>query len=68
MSVPGYRGLTLGWSNGNTFLPVNFALMSTRNPRYLIGRPSRTHDRRTIAGQRRHQARRPMSDVAVELI
>lgn len=68
VSVPGYRGLTLGWSDGNTFLPVNFAMMSTRNPRYLIGRPSQIQDCRTIAGQRRHQARRPMSDVAVELI
>lgn len=68
VSVSGYRGLTLGWSDGNTFLPVNFALMSTRNPRYLIGRPSRIHDRRTIAGQRRDLARRPMSGVAIELI
>lgn len=29
----GYRGLTVGWSDGNTFLPVNFALMSTKKKR-----------------------------------
>ena len=28
--LTGYRNLTIGWSDGNTFLPVNFALMSTR--------------------------------------
>lgn len=28
----GYRLLTLGWSDGNTFIPVNFCLMSSQNP------------------------------------
>jgi hypothetical protein len=27
----GLRALTVGWSDGNTFLPVNFALMSSSN-------------------------------------
>lgn len=64
----GYRGLTLGWSDGNTFLPVNFALMSTQNANNLIGSPAKINDQRTIAGQRRSQAQRPMNEVAVELI
>ncbi len=27
--LKGFRALTIGWSDGNTFLPVNFALMSS---------------------------------------
>ncbi|MCG4650743.1 transposase, partial [Bifidobacterium longum] len=33
--LKGYRNLTLGWTDGNTFLPVNFALMSTSNSKNL---------------------------------
>lgn len=64
----GYRGLTLGWSDGNTFLPVNFALMSTQKTRNLLGRPAQITDQRKIAGQRRCQAQKPMNQVALELI
>lgn len=35
--LTGYRNLTIGWSDGNTFLPVNFALMSTRKKQNLVG-------------------------------
>lgn len=66
--LTGYRGLTLGWSDGNTFLPVNFALMSTKNYRNLLGRKIRVLDQRSLAGKRRSQARRPMNEVTVELI
>ncbi|MCT3286719.1 transposase, partial [Lactiplantibacillus pentosus] len=34
----GFRTLTLGWSDGNTFLPLQFALMSTRNIKNQLGR------------------------------
>ncbi len=66
--VNGYRGLTLGWSDGNTFLPINFALMSTHQPANLIGCLAQITDQRQIAGQRRAQAQRPMNQVALELI
>lgn len=66
--VYGYRGLTVGWSDGNTFLPVNFALMSTKNKKNLIGKPAVTTDNRSIAGKRRNQAQRQMNDVTVELL
>ncbi|KRL87161.1 transposase [Lactobacillus kalixensis DSM 16043] len=66
--LTGYRGLTLGWSDGNTFLPVNFALMSTKKKENLIGKQASTSDGRTIAGRRRLQAKRQMNDVTVELI
>lgn len=66
--VHGYRGLTIGWTDGNTFLPVNFALMSTRKRSNLLGQPAQITDQRQIAGQRRAQAQRPMNEVALELV
>lgn len=54
--LTGYRGLTLDWSDGNTFLPVNFALMSTKNKKNMIGSAPVTQDERFIAGKRRVQA------------
>ena len=64
----GYRNLTIGWSDGNTFLPVNCALMSTRKKTNLVGSKSSITDQRTIAGQRRSQAQRKMNEVVLELI
>ena len=64
----GYRNLTIGWSDGNTFLPVNCALMSTRKKTNLVGSKSSITDQRTIAGQRRSQAQRKMKEVVLELI
>lgn len=66
--VTGYRNLTIGWSDGNTFLPVNLALMSTRKKANLVGTQASVTDQRTIAGQRRRQAQRKMNDVVLELI
>ncbi|WP_373842986.1 transposase [Limosilactobacillus sp.] len=64
----GYRNLTIGWSDGNPFLPVNLALMSTKKKTNLVGTKSSTTDQRTIAGQRRSQAQRKMNEVVLELI
>ncbi|MFD1125404.1 transposase [Lentilactobacillus raoultii] len=64
----GYRALTLGWSDANTFLPVNYALMSSKTPRNVLGRPAQTTDQRSLAGRRRHQAQRKMTSVVIELI
>lgn len=41
----GFRMLTLGWNDGNTFLPVNGLLLSTENPKNRINE-SRETDRR----------------------
>ena len=59
--LTGYRGLTIGWSDGNTFLPVNFALMSTKKKKNMIGSQPVTTDQRSIASRRRTQAQRPMN-------
>ncbi|MGM1015842.1 IS4 family transposase [Limosilactobacillus fermentum] len=63
----GFRTLTLGWSDGNTFLPLNFALMSSAKKENQLG-PAKIFDGRTLAAKRRAQAHRKMSNVAVELV
>lgn len=54
--LTGYRGLTIGWNDSNTFLPVNFALMSTKKKENMIGSQPVTTDQRSIASRRRTQA------------
>lgn len=66
--VKGFRGLTIGWSDGNTFLPLNFALMSSDKAKNRVGREPQTTDQRTLAAQRYAQAKRHMNEVAVELV
>ena len=56
--LTGYRELTVGWSDGNTFLPVDFALMSSKKPKNMIGKGPTILDQRSIAGRRRAQAQR----------
>lgn len=63
----GFRALTLGWSDGNTFLPLHFALMSSCNAKNQLGL-FKTLDHRSLSGQRRSQAMRKMNMVALELV
>jgi len=63
----GFRALTLGWSDGNTFLPVHFALMSSSKSRNQLG-IFKHFDHRSLAARRRAQAQRKMNDVALELV
>ncbi|MDB7660563.1 transposase [Lacticaseibacillus rhamnosus] len=63
----GFRALTLGWSDGNTFMPLNFALMSSSHAKNRIS-TSRVCDGRTLAARRRAQAQRKMNEVALDLV
>uniref|UniRef100_UPI002FBE8D2A IS4 family transposase n=1 Tax=Sporolactobacillus sp. KGMB 08714 TaxID=3064704 RepID=UPI002FBE8D2A len=59
----GFRFLQLGWSDGNTFLPVTFSLLSGQNQIC-----STKADARTNSGRRKLQAQRKATDVVRELI
>ena len=48
----GFRMLTLGWSDGSTFLPVNGILLSTENEKNRINEAASV-DKRTIGYKRR---------------
>lgn len=63
----GYRMLTLGWSDGNSFVPVNHCLLSAADDKNLIC-DAEKFDGRSLAGKRRRQSRRKATDVMVELL
>ena len=63
----GFRMLTLGWSDGNSFIPVNHCLLSAADDKNLLCGAER-FDGRSLAGKRRRQSRRKATDVMAELI
>ncbi len=63
----GYRLLTLGWSDGCTFLPINSCLAASSKASNLIG-PVKTFDKRTIAGKRRILAQKKTTEGMLTLL
>ena len=63
----GYRLMTLGWTDGNTFLPVNSSLLASSKASNLIG-PATCYDGRSIAAKRRKLAQMKGTDVMIELL
>ena len=49
----GFRMLTLGWSDGSMFLPVNCVLLSSENRKNRINE-AKAMDKRTVGYKRRH--------------
>ena len=63
----GYRLMTLGWTDGSSFLPINSSLLASSKDSNLIG-PAEPYDRRTLAARRRTLARMKGPDVMIELL
>ena len=63
----GFRLLTLGWTDGCTFLPINYSLLASNDDEKVLG-PCNKIDRRTIAGKRRLMARQKDTSVMVDLL
>ncbi|MBO6127339.1 MAG: transposase [Pseudobutyrivibrio sp.] len=63
----GYRLMALGWTDGNTFLPVNSCLLASSKENNLIG-PVCRHDGRSLAAKRRNLAQKKGTDVMIELL
>lgn len=63
----GFRLLTLGWSDGNTFLPVNSCLLSSANPKTRINEAKKL-DKRSIGFKRRSLAQTKATSVMLNLI
>jgi hypothetical protein len=63
----GFRMLTLGWSDGNTFLPLSFQLLSSAEDENVYC-PAKQKDKRTLASKRRENARRSATDVLLDLL
>lgn len=64
---PGYRMLTLGWSDGNSFVPISHRLLGSSNEKNQIGTKNEL-DLRTNAGRRRKQATVKATEVMVNLV
>lgn len=62
----GYRLLTLGWSDGNSFIPVNFCLMSSKDStKRLVQQKSSTH---AAAIKRREYAQKTAPETTLALL
>ena len=63
----GFRLMTLGWTDGNTFLPVNSCLLASSKEKNLIG-PVDQCDGRSLAAKRRKLAQAKGTEVMIELL
>ena len=63
----GFRLLTLGWSDGNSFIPVNGCLLSTENRKNRINEAV-SLDKRSAGYTRRNLAQTKATVVVLELI
>ena len=63
----GYRLMTLGWTDGNTFIPVNSTLLASSKKQNILG-VRKQYDGRSLAGRRRRLAQTKGTDAMLELI
>jgi hypothetical protein len=63
----GFRMLTMGWTDGSTFMPVSFNLMSSPKDENVLCKAT-TMDKRTLAHKRRKQARQSTTDVMLTML
>lgn len=63
----GYRMRTLGWSDGNSFVPVNHCLLSAADDKNLLCEAA-DFDGRSLVGKRRKQSRRKATEVMIDLV
>ncbi len=63
----GFRLLTLGWSDGNIFLPVGSILLSTENKKNRISEAAAV-DKRTVGYKRRELSMKKGTHAMLELL
>ena len=65
--IRGYRLLTLGWSDGNTFIPILGRLLASAKPENILG-VTKQYDQRSLAARRRKQAVSKANDVMLDML
>ena len=63
----GFRMLVLGWSDGNSFVPILHRLLASSDDKNVLG-VKKDFDKRSIAYKRRVQSRTKAADVVMEML
>ena len=63
----GFRMMTMGWTDGSSFVPIASSLLSSKNDQNVIGTTKKI-DKRTIAAKRRIMAQSKGTDVVIQLL
>jgi len=64
----GFRMLTLGWSDGNSFIPMLFSLLSSAKEENRLAGMRTDLDKRTNGYKRRQESLKKAPDVLVDLV
>jgi hypothetical protein len=64
----GFRMLTLGWSDGNSFIPLSFTLLSSKDEKNRLHPICANVDKRTNGYKRRVDALKKQTDAMIDLI
>lgn len=67
LHLRGFRMLTLGWSDGVSFIPVNSCLLSTENPKNRINEAKQVN-KQTFGAKIRKMAQSKATDVLLQLL
>ncbi len=66
--LKGFRMLTLGWSDGGTFLPLAFSLLSSDKEKNRYQEPNQKIDKRTVGYLRRKEAMHKSTETMFSLL
>ena len=66
--VRGFRMLTLGWSDGNSFVPMMLSMLSSANEDNRLSPMRDGIDKRTNGYKRRQESMRKSTDVLVDMV
>lgn len=66
--VKGFRMLTLGWSDGNTFIPLAFSLLSSKKSKNRFQEINSNVDKRTVGYKRRQEALQKSTEAMFDLL
>lgn len=64
----GFRMLQLGWSDGNSFVPVDFAMLSSNQPENRLVEMNWDTDRRSCGYQRRKEATSKSTEIIFPMV
>jgi hypothetical protein len=64
----GFTMLNMGWSDGVSFVPVDFRMVASNNDDNLLEGSHIKEDNRTIATKRRKQARTPKPELVLQML